>query len=94
MSVLAAIGVLAVLIFVHELGHFWQPDFRAFTQQFSIGFGSVLLRYQGKETEYAIRALPLGGFVGFPDDDPDSDIPADDPNLLRNRPIFRSRDRD
>jgi membrane-associated protease RseP (regulator of RpoE activity) len=89
MSVLAAIGVLAVLIFVHELGHFLAARLQGiYANKFSIGFGPVLLRYQGKETEYAIRALPLGGFVGFPDDDPDSDIPADDPNLLRNRPIL------
>jgi membrane-associated protease RseP (regulator of RpoE activity) len=89
MSVLAAIGVLAVLIFVHELGHFLAARLQGiYASKFSIGFGPVLLKYQGKETEYAIRALPLGGFVGFPDDDPDSDIPANDPNLLRNRPIL------
>lgn len=56
--------------------------------RFSLGFGPILWKYQGPETEYAIRAIPLGGFVGFPDDDPDSDIPPDDPNLLRNRPLF------
>ncbi|XXG46677.1 hypothetical protein AAC387_Pa02g1462 [Persea americana] len=38
--------------------------------------------------EYSIRAFPLGGFVGFPDNDPDSEIPVDDVNLLKNRPIF------
>ena len=31
---------------------------------------------------------PLGGYVGFPDDDPNSPIPPDDPNLLRNRPVL------
>ncbi|KAJ0592907.1 putative S2P endopeptidase [Helianthus annuus] len=36
---------------------------------------------------YSLRAFPLGGFVGFPDNDPDSDIPVDDKNLLKNRPI-------
>ncbi|MBW4577928.1 MAG: RIP metalloprotease RseP, partial [Aphanothece sp. CMT-3BRIN-NPC111] len=56
--------------------------------RFSIGFGPVLVKYQGPETEYAIRAFPLGGFVGFPDDDPDSKIPRNDPNLLSNRPIL------
>ncbi|MBM5801822.1 MAG: RIP metalloprotease RseP, partial [Cyanobacteria bacterium K_DeepCast_35m_m2_023] len=30
---------------------------------------------------------PLGGFVSFPDDDEESNIPADDPDLLRNRPL-------
>jgi membrane-associated protease RseP (regulator of RpoE activity) len=89
MSTLAAIGVLAVLIFVHELGHFLAARLQGiYANKFSIGFGPVLLKYQGKQTEYALRALPLGGFVGFPDDDPESDIPTDDPNLLRNRPLF------
>ena len=37
---------------------------------------------------YSLRALPLGGYVGFPDDDPKSKIPKDDPNLLKNRPIL------
>ncbi|WP_310411296.1 RIP metalloprotease RseP [Chamaesiphon sp. OTE_8_metabat_110] len=89
MSTLAAIGVLALLIFVHELGHFLAARLQGiYANKFSIGFGPVLLKYQGKQTEYALRALPLGGFVGFPDDDPDSDIPANDPNLLRNRPLL------
>lgn len=89
MSVLAAIAVLAILIVVHELGHFAAARFQGIrVNRFSIGFGPVLLKYDGKETEYALRALPLGGYVGFPDDEPESEIPADDPNLLRNRPIF------
>ena len=37
--------------------------------------------------EYSFRAIPLGGYVGFPDDDPDSPYPADDPDLLRNKSI-------
>ena len=89
MSVLAAIGVLALLIVVHELGHFAAARLQNIrVNRFSIGFGPVLVKYQGPQTEYAIRAFPLGGFVGFPDDEPDSDIPPDDPDLLRNRPIL------
>ncbi|MEC4893045.1 MAG: RIP metalloprotease RseP [Oscillatoria sp. PMC 1051.18] len=89
MSVLAAIAVLALLIVVHELGHFTAARLQNIhVNRFSIGFGPVLVKYQGPETEYAIRAFPLGGYVAFPDDDPDSDIPPDDPNLLRNRPIL------
>ncbi len=89
MSILAAIAVLAVLIVVHELGHFMAARLQGiYANRFSLGFGPTLWKYQGPETEYAIRAIPLGGFVGFPDDDPDSDIPPDDPNLLRNRPIL------
>ncbi|MEC4983980.1 MAG: RIP metalloprotease RseP [Oscillatoria sp. PMC 1068.18] len=89
MSVLAAIAVLALLIVVHELGHFTAARLQNIhVNRFSIGFGPALVKYQGAETEYAIRAFPLGGYVAFPDDDPDSEIPPDDPNLLRNRPIL------
>ncbi|MCC5636876.1 RIP metalloprotease RseP [Nostoc sp. CHAB 5844] len=89
MSVLAAIAVLAVLILVHELGHFVAARSQGIhVNRFSLGFGPILWKYQGTETEYAVRAFPLGGFVGFPDDDPDSEIPPNDPNLLRNRPIL------
>lgn len=89
MEVLAAIAVLGILIVVHELGHFAAARLQGiYANRFSIGFGPVLAKYQGPETEYAIRAFPLGGFVGFPDDDPDSEIPPNDPNLLKNRPIL------
>ncbi|RPH91611.1 MAG: RIP metalloprotease RseP [Chroococcales cyanobacterium metabat2.561] len=89
MSVLIAIGVLALLIVVHELGHFAAARWQSIhVNRFSIGFGPALAKYQGKETEYALRAIPLGGYVGFPDDDPDSQIPNNDPDLLRNRPVF------
>lgn len=89
MSVLAAIAVLAILIVVHELGHFLAARLQNIhVNRFSIGFGPILWKYQGPETEYAIRGFPLGGYVGFPDEDPDSTIPKDDPNLLGNRPIL------
>lgn len=89
MGVLAAIAVLGILIVVHELGHFGAARLQGIhVNKFSIGFGPILVKYQGKETEYALRAFPLGGFVGFPDDDEDSEIPPNDPNLLRNRPIL------
>ncbi len=89
MFVLAAIGVLALLIVVHELGHFLAARWQGIhVNRFSIGFGPVLWKYQGQRTEYALRAFPLGGYVGFPDDDPDSTIAPDDPDLLKNRPIL------
>lgn len=37
--------------------------------------------------EYSLRALPLGGFVAFPDDEPESKYDPEDPDLLRNRPV-------
>lgn len=89
MFVLLSILVLGLLIVVHELGHFLAARWQHIrVSRFSIGFGPVIARYQGPEVEYALRALPLGGYVGFPDDDPDSGISKDDPNLLKNRPIL------
>ncbi|MBD2101420.1 RIP metalloprotease RseP [Leptolyngbya sp. FACHB-261] len=89
MFILAAIGVLALLIVVHELGHFLAARWQGIhVNRFSIGFGPILWKYQGQQTEYALRGFPLGGYVGFPDDDPDSTIPANDPDLLKNRPIL------
>jgi RIP metalloprotease RseP len=89
MPILLAISVLAVLIIVHESGHFIAARAQGITvTRFSIGFGPVLWKYQGKETEYALRAIPLGGYVAFPDDELDDDIAADDPGLLKNRPVL------
>ncbi|MFM7471440.1 MAG: site-2 protease family protein, partial [Nodosilinea sp.] len=89
MSVIAAIAVIALLVAVHEAGHFLAARWQGIhVNRFALGFGPVLWKYQGRETEYSLRAIPLGGFVGFPDDDPDSSIPSDDPNLLKNRPIL------
>ena len=83
-----AVAVLATIIFVHECGHFFAARLQNIhVSKFSVGFGPNLLSYQGPEVEYSLRAIPLGGFVAFPDDDPDCPYPEDDPDLLRNRPI-------
>ncbi len=89
MSVLLAIAVLALLIVVHELGHFIAARAQGIhVTRFSIGFGPVLWKYQGPQTEYSLRAFPLGGYVAFPDDDLDEAVLPNDPNLLKNRPIL------
>ena len=88
MNVFAALLVLALLIVVHEAGHFLAATLQGIrVSGFSIGFGPALIKRQRKGVTYALRLLPLGGFVAFPDDDEDSTIPLDDPDLLRNRPI-------
>nr|XP_029123012.1 LOW QUALITY PROTEIN: probable membrane metalloprotease ARASP2, chloroplastic [Elaeis guineensis] len=88
-SVLEAASVLAAIILVHESGHFLAARLQGIhVSKFAIGFGPVLARFFADGVEYSLRAFPLGGFVGFPDDDPDSDIPTDDADLLKNRPIL------
>ncbi|NQV10181.1 MAG: site-2 protease family protein, partial [Cyanobacteria bacterium] len=92
MGVLSALAILAALIVVHEAGHFFAATWQGIrVSGFSIGFGPVLLERQRRGVQFALRAIPLGGFVAFPDDDDDetSAIPADDPDLLRNRPLHQ-----
>ena len=63
MGIVTAILVLGDLVFVHELGHFLVAKFFGVgVLEFALGFGPVLLRWQGKETSYSLRAIPLGGF--------------------------------
>ncbi|KAG6387006.1 hypothetical protein SASPL_152188 [Salvia splendens] len=88
-SVLEAAAVLTAIIVVHESGHFFAAYLQGIhVSKFAVGFGPILAKFNSKNVEYSLRAIPLGGFVAFPDNDPDSDIPADDVNLLKNRPIF------
>ncbi|WP_320667214.1 RIP metalloprotease RseP [Prochlorococcus sp. MIT 1307] len=90
MNVLASLLVLGLLIFFHELGHFLAARLQGIhVNGFSIGFGPAIFKKEFAGITYSIRALPLGGFVSFPDDDIDSKIPKDDPNLLRNRPLIQ-----
>ncbi len=87
MNVLLSILILGFIIFFHEAGHFLAATFQGIkVNGFSIGFGPALLKKQFRGVTYSLRALPLGGFVSFPDEEA-NDIPLDDPDLMRNRPI-------
>ena len=64
MTVLATIIVLGVLIFVHELGHFWAAKAVGIrVERFSIGLGPRVAGFTWGETEYVLSAVPLGGYV-------------------------------
>ena len=64
MDLLYFVVLVSVLIFVHELGHFTAAKvFGIKVLTFSVGFGPKVLRLRGKETEYCLGVLPLGGFV-------------------------------
>jgi regulator of sigma E protease len=68
--------LLGVLIFIHELGHFLVAKWCGVkVEKFSLGFGPVLLRKRIGETEYAISALPLGGFVKMLGELPGEELP-------------------
>ncbi|MCB0318064.1 MAG: RIP metalloprotease RseP [Bdellovibrionales bacterium] len=71
MSFLVSILVLAILIFVHELGHFLFAKFNGVgVVEFSIGFGKKLFKKKIGETTYSIGMIPLGGYVRMIGDDP------------------------
>lgn len=85
-----AVLILAGIVAFHELGHFVAARAQGIhVSKFSVGFGPKLLSFKPNEVEYSLRALPLGGFVAFPDNDEDCPYPKDDPDLLKNRPIIQ-----
>lgn len=58
--------LLGFLIFIHELGHFTVAKLcKVKVNEFAIGFGPTIWKHKGKETKYAIRLIPLGGFVSM-----------------------------
>ncbi len=72
MSFIAAIFLLGILIFLHELGHFTMAKlFNVKVEAFSIGFGPKLFGIQLGETEYKISLVPLGGYVKLLGEEPD-----------------------
>jgi regulator of sigma E protease len=71
-TLLAFAFVLGVLIFVHELGHFLAAKRVGIrVLKFQLGFNPTLLSVRRGDTEYAIGALPLGGYVKMAGESPD-----------------------
>lgn len=63
---LKIIFLLGFLIFIHEGGHFLTAKLcKVRVNEFSIGFGPTILKKKSKETKYALRLIPLGGFVSM-----------------------------
>ena len=67
-SPFGAIGVLAFIVLFHELGHYLAARYFGITvEEFSIGFGPKLFGFTKFGNEFNLRALPLGGYVRFPE---------------------------
>lgn len=65
-SAIKIIFLLGFLIFIHESGHFLVAKAcKIKVKEFAIGFGPTIWRKQGKETKYALRLIPLGGFINM-----------------------------
>ena len=65
-SAIKIIFLLGFLIFIHEVGHFLVAKLcKVKVNEFAIGFGPTIWKKQGNETKYALRLIPLGGFVSM-----------------------------
>lgn len=76
MYILLAILIFGILIASHELGHFLAAKSCGVkVNEFAIGMGPAIFKKQGKETLYALRALPIGGFCAMEGEDEDTGDP-------------------
>ncbi|MEE9400296.1 MAG: M50 family metallopeptidase [Dehalococcoidales bacterium] len=63
-TIVSFIGVLVVIVFVHELGHFFTAKVsKVKVDEVGLGFPPRLLSVKRGETKYSLNAVPLGGFV-------------------------------
>lgn len=71
--------LIGVLVFVHEGGHFLVAKlFKVKVHVFSLGFGPRLFGLRGKETDYRVSAVPIGGYVKMLGEDPSEVVKAED----------------
>ncbi len=85
-TILITLGTLAVLVAIHEYGHFWVAR-RCGVKvlRFSIGFGKGLYSWRDRhDTEYVIAAIPLGGYVKMLDER-EGDVPLEELDRAFNR---------
>ncbi len=76
MSVIFAILLFSILIFVHELGHFLTAKLSGVqVNEFSLFMGPAIWKKQIGETLYAIRTIPIGGYCAMEGEDEDTDNP-------------------
>ena len=85
---LVMILVFGVMIFIHEAGHFFTARACGISvKEFAIGMGPKIFSWNSKkyETRYALRLLPIGGFVSMEGEDEDSE----DENAFCNKPVWK-----
>ncbi len=74
LTVLIVIVVFGAVIFFHELGHFAVAKWSGIkVNEFAIGMGPRILKFGRKETIYALRVFPIGGFVSMEGEDEESE---------------------
>ncbi len=90
-SIFYFIIALAILITVHEFGHFWVArKLGVKVLRFSIGFGKPLYSWQRNDVEYVIAAIPLGGYVKMLDER-EGEVASGEQHMAFNRQPLGSR---
>ncbi len=94
MSLLGWVIFIVALLFsvmLHELGHFaTAKKFGMKVTQYFVGFGTTLWSTKRGETEYGVKALPLGGFVKITGMTSMDEVdPADEPRSFRRHPAWQ-----
>lgn len=85
-TLISAIFVFGLLIFVHELGHYLAARISGIrVLELAIGFGPKLIGWRKKETDYSLRIFPLGGFCRMLGESPED---ADEPDNFTKKPIL------
>lgn len=85
-SAVKFIILIGFLVLVHEGGHFLVAKlFKVKVNEFSIGFGPKILGKQKGETFYALRAVPLGGYVMLEGEEQESS----DPRAFNNKSVWQ-----
>lgn len=92
MSIIIMILLLSFLVLVHEAGHFLAARmFKIKVSKFGFGLpiGPTLWSKQVGDVEVLVHAFLLGGYVSFPDDEKDSNLPADSEDRFINKPVWQ-----
>lgn len=91
MTLLYALILLGILIFVHELGHFIIAKLLGVkVLKFSLGFGPKVVGKKIGETEYLISSFPLGGYVKMLGEDGVEEIPEEErPRAYNLQPVWK-----
>lgn len=92
MSIIIMILLLSLLILVHEAGHFFTARmFGIKVDKFGFGLpiGPTLFKKQCGDVEILVHAFLLGGYVAFPDDDKECDLPEDSEERFVNKPAWQ-----
>ena len=92
MSIIIMILLLSFLILVHEAGHFMAARMLGIKVDkfgFGLPIGPTLWSKKVGDVEVLVHACLLGGYVAFPDDDKESNLPADSKDRFVNRPVWQ-----